>query len=422
MAKLTTKFIENIKPANARREIPDAGCRGLYLVVQPTGRKAWAVRFRFGGKTRKLTLDAGLTLAAARQAASAALHELERGNDPAALKFDAEAAAKKAAADRAGDTVDNLAAQFIERYAKKKTRKNSWRQAVHVFENIVLPAWRGRVIHDIARRDIRELVENVAEDRPIMANRALGHISKFFNWLCEQDIIAASPSAGVKPPAPENPRDRVLSDAEIKALWHACEGIGGAAGPAIKLMLLTAQRCGEVVGMKRSEISGYVWTLPPERTKNKVRHEVPLSAQALAIIEELPAIDEDFVFTSSETRRLGNMSHAKAALDASMKPKQPWVLHDLRRTAASGMAALGIKLPVIEKCLNHMSGSFKGIVGVYQRHDFAAEKRHALQTWADHVERLVSGTPETKVVPLSAKKTSAKAEMFSGKEAAPRDL
>jgi integrase len=399
MAKLTTKFIENIKPADARQEIPDAGCRGLYLIVHPTGRKAWAVRYRHDGITRKLTLDAGLTLAAARQAATAALHELERGNDPAALKFDAQAKAEKAAADRAGDTVDNLATQFIERYAKKKTRKNSWRQAEHVFGKIVVPAWRGRVVHDIARRDIRELVENVAVDRPVMANRTLGHLSKFFNWLCEQDIIAASPCAGVKQPAKEQARDRVLDDAEVKALWLACDGIGGAAGSAVKLMLLTGQRCGEVVGMKRSEISGDVWTLPPERTKNKTRHEVPLSAQVLAIIEELPAIDEDFVFTSSETRRLGKMSHAKRALDASMKPKARWVLHDLRRTAASGMAALDIKLPVIEKVLNHKSGSFRGIVGVYQRHEYAAEKRDALQRWANHIEGLVSGKPAD-VVPL----------------------
>jgi integrase len=399
MAKLTTKFIENIKPADARQEIPDAGCRGLYLIVHPTGRKAWAVRYRHDGITRKLTLDAGLTLAAARQAATAALHELERGNDPAALKFDAQAKAEKAAADRAGDTVDNLATQFIERYAKKKTRKNSWRQAEHVFGKIVVPAWRGRVVHDIARRDIRELVENVAVDRPVMANRTLGHLSKFFNWLCEQDIIAASPCAGVKQPAKEQARDRVLDDAEVKALWLACDGIGGAAGSAVKLMLLTGQRCGEVVGMKRSEISGDVWTLPPERTKNKTRHEVPLSAQVLAIIEELPAIDEDFVFTSSETRRLGKMSHAKRALDASMKPKARWVLHDLRRTAASGMAALDIKLPVIEKVLNHKSGAFRGIVGVYQRHEYAAEKRDALQRWANHIEGLVSGKPAD-VVPL----------------------
>src|SRR5262245_3564007 len=250
MAKLSTKFIENVKPAAVRREIADSGCRGLYLIVQPTGRKAWAVRYRFGSVTRKLTLDAGLTLAAARKAATDALHELERGNDPAALKFEAQAAADKAAADRKRDTVEHLAGLVIEQHAKRKTRKSSWRQAEHVFDKIVLPAWRGRVVHDIARRDIRELVENVAVDRPIMANRALGHLSKFFSWLCEREIIAASPCVGMKPPSPENARDRMLSDAEIKVLWQACDTIKGPSGPVVKLMLLTGQRCGEVVGMK----------------------------------------------------------------------------------------------------------------------------------------------------------------------------
>src|SRR5262249_53504214 len=139
MAKLTTKFVENVKPAAVRREIPDSGCRGLYLVVQPTGRKAWAVRYRFQGTPRKLTLDPGLTLAAARKAASDALHELERGNDPAALKFEARAATEAAAADRERDTVQRLAEQFIEKYAKRKTRPSSWRQAEHAFNNIVLP-------------------------------------------------------------------------------------------------------------------------------------------------------------------------------------------------------------------------------------------------------------------------------------------
>jgi integrase len=392
MAKaLTAKSIENIKSGATRREIPDGGCRGLYLIVQPTGGRAWAVRYRFEGKTRKLTLGGGLTLAEAREKATAALRERERGNDPAALKFDAQAKARAASADRARDTVQRLAEIFINQYARRKTRKNSWRQTEHVFHNIVLPAWQGRTVHEIQRRDIRELVENVAVDRPVMANRALAHLSKFFNWLCEQDIIAASPCAGVKPPSKEHARERILSDDEIKALWHACDAIGGPAGPAIKLMLLTGQRCGEVVGMRRSEISGDVWTLLPERTKNKLRHEVPLSAQAMAIIDEMPVIDEDFIFTSSETRRLGNMSHAKAALDAQMQPKEPWVLHDLRRTAASGMAALGIRLPVIEKVLNHKSGTFHGIVGVYQRHEYAVEKRDALARWADHVDAIVSG-------------------------------
>jgi integrase len=274
-----------------------------------------------------------------------------------------------------------------------------------VFHKIVLPVWRGRIIHDLERRHIRELVENVAVDRPVLANRTLAHLSRFFNWLCERDVIKASPCAGVKPPAKEQARDRVLSDAEVAALWRACDAIGGSAGTVIKLLILTGQRCGEVVGMRRSEISGDVWTLPPERTKNKQRHEVPLSAQALAIIDAIPGVDEDYLFTSSPSRRLGNMAPAKRALDTHMKPVQPWKLHDLRRTVASGMQALGILLPVTEKVLNHTSGSFRGIVGVYQRHEYAAEKRDALQRWATHIEGLVSGMPaEDKVVSISGRR------------------
>src|SRR5262249_38627158 len=175
---------------------------------------------------------------------------------------------------------------------------------------------------------------------------------------------------------------------------------GRQADPAVKLMLLTGQRCGEVVGMKRSEINGGVWTLVPERTKNKQKHLVPLSTQALSIIEGLPS--EDFIFTRSPTRRIGKMSIYKIALDAHMKPATPFVLHDLRRTCASGMQRLGIQLPVVEKCLNHKSGSFRGIVGVYQLHEYAAEKRHALQVWANHVEALVSDKPaESNIVPMS---------------------
>ena len=404
---LTTKSVENIKPGGARQEIPDAGCRGLYLIVQPSGRKSWAARYRFRQDPVKLTLGSwpALSLQAARKAATDALHEVAQGRDPAALKFEARASAEKAAADLAADTVEQWVDHFIERHAKKKTREGSWRQAVHVLDNIVLPAWRGRIIHDIKRRDVIELLEAVADDRPIMANRAHAHMRKFFNWLCERDVIAASPCAGVRAPSAEHARERSLSDDEIKSLWLACDGIGGPAGRCIKLMLLTGQRHGEVVGMRRSEISGDVWVLPPERTKNKRRHEVPLCAQALAIIAAMPLItgEKDFVFTSSKTRRLGNFSHAKVAIDTRMKPVTPWVLHDLRRTVASGMARLGIKLPVIEKVLNHASGSFRGIVGVYQRHDFAAEKRDALARWADHIDSLVSGKPVGKVVSLRSR-------------------
>jgi integrase len=404
--RLTTIAVENAPPRATSYEVKDASSP-LRLTVRPSGAKSWILRYRRpppDGRTAKLTHERFVPLAEARKWAASAMAELAQGRDPGVLKATARAAQMQAAVERAADTVEQWAAHFIERHAKKKTRENSWRQAVHVFNDIVLPAWRGRVVHDIRRRDIIELIESVAEDRPIMANRVHAHVSKFFNWLCERDVIAASPCAGVKRPSAENARDRILSDDELKALWLACGDIGDPAGACIKVLLLTGQRRSEVAGMCRGEINGDVWTLAPERTKNKRRHDVPLSAQALAIIEGMPKIaGGDHVFTVSGWAPLSQFDRIKHELDTHMKPQTPWVLHDLRRTVASGMAKLGVRLPVIEKCLNHTGGSFRGIVGVYQRHDFAVEKRDALQRWADHVDAIVRGEPVGKVVSLRSR-------------------
>ena len=397
---LTAKSIENLKPGGVRKEIPDRGCRGLYLVLQPSGRRSWAVRYRHNGRPRKLTLQGVDGLAEARKAATSALAELDRGNDPAGLKFDAKAVAAKAAAERAGDTVDNLAAQFIERWAKKKTRENSWKMTERIFDRFVLPAWRGRIIHEIKRRDIIDLVEGVAETRPVLANRVHAALSKFFNWLASRDVIVASPCAGVARPSKEEPRDRILSDDEIKAVWGAAGELGYPAGPFVRMLILTGQRRGEVAGLRWAEIGGDTWTLPPERTKNNSRHPVPLSRQAMAILESMPVIvgAVDYVFSGVRGRMVADFSRIKGNVDARVGFKDRWTLHDLRRSVASGMAKLGIKLPVIERVLNHKSESFAGIVGIYQRHDFAAEKRDALQAWADHVDTIIRGEPVGKVV------------------------
>jgi integrase len=406
--RLTTIAVENTRPRAMSYEVKDASSP-LRLAVRPSGAKSWILRYRRpppDGRTAKLTHERFVPLAEARKWATSAMAELAQGRDPGVLKATARAAEKQAAAERAADTVDHWSKNFIERYAKKQTRRNSWRQTEHVFHNIVLPKWSGRGIHDIRRRDVIDLIEGAVEDRgPIMANRAFAHVRHFFGWLCERDIITASPCVGVKPPAKEHARDRILNDGEIKRLVAACDAIGAPAGPAIKLALLTGQRIGEITGMKRSEIKGDLWSLPPERVKSGRAHDVPLSRQALAIIDDMPVIagSEDFVFTGSATRRLGNLSRAKAAIDAHMKPAQPWVVHDLRRTCASGLQRLGTPLPVVEKTLNHSSGSFRGVAGVYARHDYAVERRVALQKWADHVDAIVRGEPVGKVVSLRSR-------------------
>jgi integrase len=172
-------------------------------------------------------------------------------------------------------------------------------------------------------------------------------------------------------------------------VWQAA-GELGPYGAMVRLLILTGQRRGEVAGMEWDELDleNRIWTLPRERVKNDRRHEVPLSLQTIAI-RGLPRIGDKYVFSVNGTAPANNFGDNRARLRGLLGDMSPWVIHDLRRTVASGMARLGISLAVIEKVLNHVSGSFAGIVGVYQRHEFAEEKRAALEKWADHVERLV---------------------------------
>ena len=418
---LTPIAVANAKPHKDRVEIPDRGCGGLYLVVQPSGAKSWALRYRFNAKPKKLTLGSALTVQAdvepknpvigvpltlkgARKLAMAELHKIGQGIDPGVEKKTSRASAEQVASERAEDTIGKLVPKFIDWQTKVKKRKSA-AQTDYLLKKNVLEAWSGRVIHDIKRRDIIELVEAIAGDRPYLANRVLAAVRRFFNWAGKRDIIAANPCTGVEPPGEEKARERVLSDVEIVSLWKATDGIGEPFGPLVKLMLLTGQRKSEVSGMKWSEIDVDVWTLPGERTKNARLHIVPLSAQASAIIKSVtPIAGSDFVFTTTGTTSVGGFSRAKERLDKGMKGVKPWKFHDLRRTCATGLQKLGVETPVIERALNHISGSFKGVTGVYQRHDFADEKRIALQRWADHIDALVSGKPAAKVIKLRARR------------------
>jgi len=395
---LTDIAVQNLKPRAKRYEVPDPSARGLRVVVQPSGRKSFAVRYRnAAGRARKLTLPAGITLAAARKLAADALLEVAQGRDPGTTKREA----RRTASAREDATVERLAKQFIEQHAKRKTRENSWRATVGNFNNFVLPAWRHRSVHDITRRDVIELLDKVAVDRPVAANRTKAAVSKFFNWLAARDVIAASPCAGVPLPSKEIPRARVLNDEEIRRLWLACDAIGGGPGACIKLLMLTGQRRGEIARLKWNEIDGDALALPAERMKGHAPHIVPLSTQAAAIIASMPQIvpqvpqPADYILGRSPI----HFGRIKRQFDAHMGTTPKWVIHDLRRSVASGMARIGIPVPVIEKILAHKSGTFRGIVGVYQRHSFLPEMAAALQKWGDHIEQLVTGKP-AKVVKL----------------------
>ena len=407
---LTTRFVDAAKPRHnsagdaVRAEYPDAACPGLHLVVQPTGTRSWAFRFRrrTDRKNVKLTLgkagDGGLSLAAARHAAAAHRHRLEQG---AVLVTPVTAVTPQSV--RTGDKVETAVASFLELHVRRKNRISTARVTENIFNRIIVPAWRNRTIDSIRRRDIIDLVEDVAASgRGYHANRTCAVLSKFFAWLVARDALTFSPVTGVERPHKEKIRSRVLTDDELRVLWLAC-GHEGASGEAIRLMTLTGARRGEVGEMSRQEVDQdhQLWNLPAERTKNGRPHTIPLSTQAWTLIEARPRFAGcDFVFTIDGKRAVNNWDEVKHRISAKAGiTASSWRLHDLRRTCASGMQKLGISVPVVEKALNHVSGTFRGIVGVYQQHDYADEVAIALQRWADRVDEIVGGKP-AKVVKL----------------------
>jgi integrase len=389
---LTVRSVEAATSSKERREIPDAHMPGLYLVVQNTGTKSWAVRYRHHGQPRKHTLGSypAIDLKAARALGAKALRAVAEGRDPSQEKAQARAAQV--------DSIERVVDQFIERHCKRLNRPKTARETERLLRQHVLPRWRGRSIDGITRRDVLDVLDRVVDSgAPIMANRTLAAVRKLFNWAASRDIIASSPCAGVKPPSAETARDRVLSDEELRAVWQAADKAGFPFGSIVKLLILTGQRRDEVGRMEWSEIDidKRLWTLPRERVKTGQPHEVPLSDAALAVFRGVPRInDSPLVFTTNGTTVFSGYSKCKSRLDELLPSDMPhWTLHDARRSFASGLARLGINLPIIEKCLNHSSGTFRGIVAVYQKHHFSDEKRAALETWGQYVDALVRGTP-----------------------------
>ena len=407
MAKALTQLtIDNFRPGTARRELPDGKERGLYLVVQPTGCMSWAFRYRNHGRTGKLTIGAypAIGLAKARAEAARAKVALADGDDPAAAKRVAKAA--KRVLKSADDHVERVVEDFIALYAKPNTR--DWKETQRLLKQFA-EAWKGRPLPDIGKQDIHRLLDGiVARGAPVGANRAFAQLRKMCRWAVSRGILDRSPCDSIDPPSTENSRDRVLDADELRLVWRAADDLGFPFGPIVKLLILTGQRLSEVVKMEWRELdlNRALWTLPGARTKNKRLHLVPLSPQAIEIINGLPRfLDSKFVFSPRKTA-LSWSSRAKTRLDRLIselnggEPIPAWTLHDIRRSAASGLAGLGVNLPVIERCLNHVSGSFAGIVGVYQRYDFADEMRAAMERWGRHVEQLAGRKTAANIIEL----------------------
>jgi integrase len=439
--KLTKRAVDAAQVGSKDSFIWDTEVPGFGLKVTPAGKKLYVLQYRLGGRgtpTKRYAIGehgAAYTPDQARDLAIRLRGKIKEGADPQAEKR------AKAAPGPKRQTFPETADAFL-RQAAKRLRPSSYREWSRIIERDVNPKWRNYHTADITRSDVRELLR-VITDRgaEIQANRTLARLRTLFNWAVEQDIITVSPCAGLKPMKKEIARDRALSEDEIRWFWTACNQLGSPFGPLFKLLLLTAQRRDEVGTMEWPEIDieKRLWVIPREKAKNDRAHEVALSDLAMEIIasieEESSKLDHlkasSFVFTTNRKTPISGFSKAKERLDGEIErqarkaaglpeedkayrqalglraedelPKQvpDWILHDLRRTAATGMAKLGISPHVVDRVLNHVSGAIRGVAAVYNRHSYFQERRRALEAWAHYVETLIRSV-DSNIVPIRA--------------------
>src|SRR5262249_2638005 len=325
------------------------------------------------GVPRKLTLGSypALGLKDARELGAKALGGVGEGGDAGREKTEARSARV--------DSVDLVVEEFLDRHVRRSNRARTQEETERLFRLHILPRWRGRMVRDITRRDIIDMVDRVVDGgSPVAANRTLTVVKTFFNWCVARDILTASPAQGVKPPTVEKSRDRVLDDAELKLVWEAADQVGYPFGTMTRLLIATGQRRDEVAKMRWDEIDlgRRLWALPRERVKADRPHEVPLSTIALDVLKAVPRLaSSPYVFTTNGATPSSGFAKNKRKLDGLLPANMPhWTLHDLRRSLASGLARLSVPVHVTEAVLNHRTGVISGITAVYQRYDYQAEK------------------------------------------------
>jgi integrase len=374
---LTDRVVQQAKAKAARVEIADAVLPGLYLIVQPTGAKSWAVRYRVGRRTRKLTLPGRypvLSLAKAREAARLALESVTTGADPAAAK-------------QAGTPADDTLAAYIALYREKHvsrlrpgTAANTNRELEHMQD-----AWPGRTLRSISKKDIVTVIDKAMKRGPSAGVTAWKVAKAFFAWCEAREDDFASPARSIRKPAKEKSRERVLDDGELKLTWEAADREGGPAGALVKMLILTGARRNEITELSRDEIKAEAIELPGERTKNGLPHTIPLTPMIRGLLEALPRTGK-FVINGRD-QPFGDHSGAKEKITPAIRS---WTLHDLRRSFASGLQRLGVAPHIVELALNHRSGTFSGVAGIYQRHRYAKEVRDAFELWSQHIDVLTT--------------------------------
>jgi integrase len=353
--------------------------------------------------------------------ARSGVHPIEQKRAKAAAdKVEAEAEKKTFAwlieHTEVGKNGTEIKKGFLEQYAKGNQRPGTLYTTQQLL-NRVMPYLGNKLVTDIKKADITEILDDVAAKRRLkrkglkggpntMARSIQTCLSTVFRWAFREDLIEINPMLKIASARHGKPsaRDRILEDKEIRAFWSACDELGWPFGPIGKLLLLTGQRAGQVGGLQwpeLGELQERVWTLPSERTKNHLVHLVPLPDPVIEIIEALPRLDGDLVFSLNGKIAVTGFAYAKEKLDSIMKAElgvlRPWVWHDLRRTAKTLMSRSGVRPDISERVLGHV---IAGVEGVYDRYSYLKEKRGALEKLAAMVDRIVN--PVANVVPIRA--------------------
>jgi integrase len=400
--KLTQRRIETLECPAGKKDalVFDDEQRGLGVRVTKGGGKTYLAQYTIAGSKCRIPLGScrAISLAAAREAVQAILGDVAKGRDPAAERKRAAREAKEKAEAEAlalGVLIDRWKTGHLAgkrpRYAAEAPRALRFAFKKH----LTAPAT------DLTPKAVKAVLNVIADDGKKAIARLTGAYGRAcYGWAIGKDLLVENPFAGLKLVAVAS-RERVLSDEELVAVWGATKG-PGPFNAIVRMLILTGQRREEVAGMTRREIAPDLsaWTIPAGRTKNGVAHIVPLPPQAQAIISSAhrmatdnadeKADDElEFVFRG-RAGVFNGFSKAKTTLDEDSGVKD-WRLHDLRRTMATGLQKLGVRLEVTEAVLNHVSGSRAGIVGIYQRHEWADEKRAALNAWGEHIAAIVEG-------------------------------
>jgi integrase len=419
MAKrtLTDRVIRALKPAapGKRNEVSDGLVPGLWVRVTDKGSKSFAVVARYPGTGSKnptrRTLGAygELTLEEARTKARAWLALVARGIDPA----EQDESERLARERKRANSFAAVAEDFI---ANKVRSERRGAEVERTIRNLFIPIWGNRAITDVEPLDVLAVIRPIAARAPYFARNVLGYVDRLFDWAIEQHAygIKSSPCDRLKPSkiiGETKPRSRVLTDDELYAFWRATARLSYPAGPLLRLLLLTGQRHGEVAGAPWSEFdfAKEIWTIDPTRFKSNAIHQVPLTANVLTILKNLPRLrSSEFVFPARSGKGMAEIHYkVKARLDARMlrtlramarvrreDPSrvrlQSWVVHDLRRTLRSHLSALRIPDHIAEMVIGH---GRQGLQRVYDQHRYESEKREALEAWAKRLRDIVEPPP-----------------------------